>query len=87
MTSSCITQLPVVFFLLDLGADWRVVDKDGDTVLHFACMKEVAHGVHDKTLEFLLTTPAASLRNAQNVRGDTPIMVATRYSWGFCLAR
>ena len=69
----------MVVFLLGLRADWKAVDKDGDTVLHFACMKEVSHGLHDKTLEFLLTTPVSALKNAQNCRGDTPIMVATRY--------
>jgi len=62
-----------------MGADWKAVDKDGDTVLHFACMKEVSHGMHDKTLEFLMTSSFATLKNTQNIRGDTPIMVATRY--------
>ena len=60
------------------GANWKAVDEEGDTILHFACMKEVSHGVHDRTLEFLLAMPIASLKNAQNVRGDTPINVATR---------
>ena len=55
------------------------VDKDQDTVLHFACMKEVSHGMHEKTLQLLLNTPAKSLINKQNSKGDTPIMVATRY--------
>ncbi len=65
-------------FLIAKGADWKQVDKDGDTVLHFACMKEVKHGLHDSTLEYLLTHGATRLKNAQNCRGDTPIMVATR---------
>ncbi len=65
-------------FLLSMGADWKLVDKDGDTVIHFACMKEVKHGMHDKTLEYLLTTGASRLMNSQNCRGDTPIMVAIR---------
>lgn len=65
-----------------MGADWKAVDKDGDTVLHFACMKEVSHGMHDKTLEFLMTSSFATLKNTQNIRGDTPIMVATRYRGG-----
>lgn len=77
--SPFLLQLPVVLFLLGMGADWRMVDKDGDTLLHFACMKEVESGMHDNTLEYLLYTPAfATLRNSQNVRGDTPLMVATR---------
>ena len=71
-------QLPVLLFLMRSGANWKAVDEEGDTVLHFACMKEVSHGLHDRTLEFLLATPIASLKNAQNVRGDTPINVATR---------
>ena len=62
-----------------MGADWKMVDKDGDTLLHFACMKEVESGMHDRTLEYLLRTPAfAALRDSQNVRGDTPLMAATR---------
>lgn len=76
------SQLPVVIFLMRMGADWKAVDKDGDTVLHFACMKEVSHGMHDKTLEFLMTSSFATLKNTQNIRGDTPIMVATRYRGG-----
>ena len=55
------------------------VDKDNDTVLHFACMKEVSHGMHERTLQLLLNTSAKSLINKQNSKGDTPIMVATRY--------
>lgn len=54
------------------------VDKDKDTVLHFACMKEVSHGMHEKTLQLLLNTIAKSLINKGNSKGDTPIMVATR---------
>lgn len=72
-------QLPVVAYLLSLEANLKAVDKDNDTVLHFACMKEVSHGMHDRTLQLLLNTPAKSLINKQNSKGDTPIMVATRY--------
>ena len=72
-------QLPVVLYLMGQGADWRAVDKDGDSVLHFACMKEVSHGMHDKTLEYLLTSSAIALKDCQNIRGDTPLMVASRY--------
>ena len=72
-------QLTVVMYLLSSGADWKAVDKDGDTILHFTCMKEVDHGMHEKTLEYLLSTPVIALKNRQNVRGDTPIMIATRY--------
>ena len=71
-------QLPVVMYLFSLGADWKAVDKDGDTVLHFACMKEVDHGMHDNTLDYLLSSSAIASLNRQNVRGDTPLMVATR---------
>ena len=63
---------------MGVGADWKAVDSDGDTVLHVACMKEVTHGMHDRTVEALLTTPIKRLKNSQNCRGDTPIMVATR---------
>ena len=76
-------QLPVLLFLMRNGANWKAVDEERDTVLHFACMKEVSHGLHDRTLEFLLATPIASLKNAQNVRGDTPINVATRCAGEF----
>ena len=54
------------------------VDKDQDTILHFACMKQVSHGMHEKTLQLLLSTPAKALINEPNSKGDTPIMVATR---------
>lgn len=60
------------------GADWKAVDTEGDTILHFSCMKEAKGGLHDKLLEFLLSSPVGTLKNAQNGRGDTPIMVATR---------
>ena len=65
-------------YLLSLGANWKAVDKDGDTLLHFACMKEVDHGMHDSTLEYLLSMQTAALMNCRNVRGDTPLMVAMR---------
>ena len=68
----------VIALLLSNGANWQARDKDGDTVLHFACMKEVAQGNHDAALEFLLSTPAATLINAQNSRGDTPLLVTLR---------
>ena len=72
-------QLHVLMFLLGMGADWRMVDKDGDTLLHFACMKKIESAMHDKTLEYLLCAPAfAGLKDSQNVRGDTPLMIATR---------
>ena len=59
------------------GADWKLTDSDGDTVLHLACMKETT-GSHEKIIEFLMTTPASSLKDAKNSAGDTPIMVATK---------
>ena len=59
------------------GADWRRVDNDGDTVLHLVCMKDKG-GSYEKILEFLMTTPASSLKNAKNSAGDTPVMVATK---------
>ena len=64
--------------LLNNGADWKVRDKDGDTVLHFACMKQSPQGNPDATLEYLLSMPTSSLINAQNSRGDTPLLVAVR---------
>ena len=67
-----------MLYLIGQGADWRAVDKDGDSVLHFACMKEVEHGMHERTLEYLLTSLAIALKDCQNIRGDTPLMVATR---------
>ena len=68
----------MVVMLLSNGADWRLKDKDGDTILHFVCMKDNANGNHDATLKYLLSTPASSLINAQNSRGDTPLLVAIR---------
>ena len=61
-----------------LGADWKLADNDGDTLIHFACMKEVSHGQHEQTLDYLLQSPASKLMNVQNSNGDTPILVATR---------
>ena len=68
----------MVALLLNNGANWQLRDKDGDTVLHFACMKEVPQGNHDATLQFLLSTPAINLLNSQNCRGDTPLLVSIR---------
>ena len=75
------TQIHIIIFLIQQGADWKAVDTEGDSVLHFACMKEMKSGVHDKTLELLLNPPVVALKNKQNARGDTPIMVATRYMY------
>ena len=69
----------MVIYLINQGADWRRTDKDGDTVLHFACMKEIPQGQHNQTLEYLLTTPLIQLKDACNANGDTPIMTAARY--------
>ena len=72
-------QLPVGACLMQVGADCKLRDKDGDSVLHFACMKEVPQGQHCKTLEFLLSKSlTSSLINTQNSRGDTPLLVAAR---------
>ena len=65
-------------YLLSLEANLMAVDKEQDTVLHFACMKEVPHGMHEKTLQLLLNTLAKCLINKRNNKGDTPIMIATR---------
>lgn len=65
-------------YLINQGADWRSTDKDGDTILHVACMKEVPQGQHEKTLEFLLTTPLSQMKDTPNSNGDTPIIVAAR---------
>ena len=65
-------------YLMSKGADWRRTDRDGDTVLHFTCMKAIPNGRHDKTLEYLLTTPISQLKDARNTSGDTAVMVATR---------
>ena len=64
------------------GADWRAVDAVGDTVLHFACIKEVPCGRHDQTLEYLMSTPARTLKDSCNKRGDTPIFLAARHVYG-----
>ena len=65
-------------YLMLQGADWSQRDKDGDTALHCACMEQLPQGQHEKTLEYLLTTPLSQLKDAQNVNGDTPIMTAIR---------
>jgi ankyrin repeat protein len=71
-------QMGVVALLLSNGANWRIKDKDGDCVLHFACMKEAPQGNHKGTLQLLLSSPAGLLINSQNSRGDTPLLVAIR---------
>lgn len=65
-------------YLMSRGADWRQRDKEGDTALHYACMKQLPQGQHEKALEYLLTTPLSQLKDAQNINGDTPIMTAIR---------
>ncbi|CAI8035970.1 Serine/threonine-protein kinase EDR1 [Geodia barretti] len=65
-------------YLMSRGADWRHTDKDGDTALHFACMKAVPQGQHEKTLEYLLTTPLFQLKDAQNTSGETPLNTACK---------
>ena len=77
-------QLNVVVLLMSEGADWKAVDADGDTVLHFACIKEVPCGRHDQTLEYLLSSPARALKDSCNKRGDTPIIVAARHVLVMC---
>lgn len=64
--------------LLNNGADWKLRDKDGDTILHFACMSENPVGNYIATLKYLLSTPAKTLIDAQNARGDTPLHVAIK---------
>ena len=71
-----------MFCLMNEGADWRAVDAVGDTVLHFACIKEVPCGRHDQTLEYLMSTPARTLKDSCNKRGDTPIFLAARHVYG-----
>lgn len=70
--------------LLNNDADWNVRDKDGDTVLHFACMNSNQNGNYVGALKFLLSTPVKSLIDAQNSRGDTPLHVAIKYL-NFCV--
>ncbi len=72
-------QVAIVAMLLNNSADWNLRDKDGDTILHFNCMNDNPNGNYIATLQFLLSTPANALINAQNSRGDTPLLVAIRY--------
>ena len=72
-------------YLISRGADWRHRDKDGDTALHFACLKELPQGQHEKTLEYLLTTPLSQLKDAQNVSGETPLNTACKWVVGLGL--
>ena len=72
-------QPMVIAYLLQAGADYKIRDKDGDTVVHFACMKATPQGSHDRALEMLLSSPASSVIDYQNCRGDTPLLVAARY--------
>ena len=76
-----VLQVTVVAMLINSNADWNAKDKDGDTVLHFSCMNQNPGGNHLATLRFLLTTPAKSLIDTQNTRGDTPLHVAIRYMY------
>ena len=76
-------QSMVIAYLLQAGADFRMQDKDGDTVMHFACMKTTPQGSHENALKILLSSPASSLTESQNCRGDTPLLVATRYVFAY----
>jgi len=64
-------------FLVHRGADLKAVDKDNDTVLHFANMKEFPQGCHIEILRFLVGGVQVDV-NPQNRLGDTPIMLAVR---------
>ena len=72
-------QPHMVMFLFHRGADMKAVDKDGDTVLHFACMKQFddSSTCHNQTLRILLTAKVVC-PNRQNLAGDTPLMTALR---------
>lgn len=71
-------QLSVVMYLMSRGVEWGHTDRDGDTVLHMACMKNMPHGEHEKTLEYLLTTPLSQLMNARCLCGDTALNKACK---------
>jgi ankyrin repeat protein len=78
-TAAYCGQVGVVMYLLQEGADLKLLDSENDTVLHFACMKTIPQGRHDTTLEFLLSTVEGSkLVNSQNNSGDTPLLVAVK---------
>ena len=63
-------------YLYHHGANFKAVDKDGDTVLHFACMKTVPNGLHLQTIKMLI--PSMTHPNQQNLAGDTPLMTALK---------
>ena len=65
-------------FLVDRGADYRALDDDGDSMLHFACMREFCNGNHEKTITILINALKADV-NLQNKHGDTPLMIAIKY--------
>lgn len=77
-TAAYYGQLPVIVYLFHHGANIRAVDKDGDSVLHFACMKNFKHGRHIETVRFL-SHCLLPYPNEQNQAGDTPLMVALRH--------
>lgn len=64
-------------FLHRLRANIQVVDSEGDSILHFACMKNFKHGCHVETVKilsaFLMPYP-----NQKNHAGDTPLMLALK---------
>ena len=67
-----------VRFLLDLGADIDVVDKEGDTVMHAAAYKQ------SPKLVALLAGKGADIEvwNRGNKRGWTPLLIAQGYRYG-----
>lgn len=67
-----------VSYLLELGADINVVDKEGDTVMHAAAYKQ------SPKLVRLLADRGADIAiwNRKNKRGWTPLLIAQGFRYG-----
>jgi ankyrin repeat protein len=70
--------MKAVEYLLELGADLDVVDREGDTVMHAAAYKQAPNLVK------LLAEKGAEIEkwNRKNKRGWTPLIIAQGFRYG-----
>ncbi|XP_065186745.1 ankyrin-3-like [Sycon ciliatum] len=66
----------LVNYLLQNGASVALVDNEGDSAIHYVCLKDLAERYHAQALHLLLAYGGdASLPNK---KGDTPLHIAAR---------
>ena len=84
LMGSCVSflcvQSDLVKFLLKSGAIGSLVDNEGDSAIHYVCLKDQAERTHVEALNLLLEQAANS--SLQNKKGDTPLHIAARFVYG-----